>query len=478
MTERGFHRGRGVVLGAVVAAVVWSLPTPTGLTIEAHKVAVIAVVMALWWVLEVLPMAVTAMMPLVLFPLAGVRTLGEVSVSYAHPLLFLMLGGFVIGHAMEQVGLHRRLTAWILAPAWVRTSPRAVLAALMIVGAALSGIVSNTATMVMMLPLASLLGRRCGEGRTQTAFVLALAYSTSIGGMTTLVGTPPNAVLAGLAPELVGREIGFARWMAVGVPTAVLLLPIAWWAVAWWTFRLPGQFDEPIDAPVADARQPGEIAVWSLTTVAMVAWLTRADKALGWVTIPGWSTWMPGKGSELDALVAMAVALSLFLVPAKGRFLLSWPAVERAVPWSVLLLLGGGFALASAISATGLTAWFATAASGARGLPIALVILLICLLMTGLTELTSNTATATIALPLLATAAVAAEMDPMLWMVPATLSASCAFMMPVATAPNAIAVEGGGVDPRDMVRAGLVLNILGAVAITIIGALWLPLVGM
>jgi sodium-dependent dicarboxylate transporter 2/3/5 len=475
----GWDRRWGVAIGIVAAVCVRLLPTPDGMGADAHSVAAVAVMMAGWWVFGVLPMPVTALVPLVAFPLIGIASLKEVATSYAHPLLYLMLGGFVIGHAMERVGLHRRLTAWMLAPSAVRRSPQAVLAALMLVGGGLSGLVSNTATTLMMLPLAVHLADRCGGGPARPAFVLGLAYSTSIGGMTTLVGTPPNAVFAGLAPTLIDFDVGFDQWMLMGVPTAAVMLPLAWWCVTRVGFEVPDRFVSPLEAPDASEPAEGERAVWALTALAMLAWLTRSDKAFAGLTVPGWGSLLPGSGSEADATVAMGVALLLFLVPTpKGRrrFLLDWREVEAAVPWSVLLLLGGGFALAGAISKSGLTAWIASGAVHAQGLPLPLTVLVLCLGMTFVTELTSNTATATIALPLLSEAALVAGVPPLAWIVPATLSASCAFMMPVATAPNAIAAEAGGVAARDMARTGFALNVLGAVAITILATVWMPLV--
>ncbi len=476
--ERGSsYRMRGVMSGAVVAAVLWMLPTPEGLTSDAHAVAVMSAVMVMWWVGQVLPMAVTAMVPLIVLPLVGTSSLAEVARSYAHPLLYLMLGGFVLGHGMERVGLHLRLTAWMLGPERVRRSPRSVLAVLMLVCAVLSGLISNTATTLMMLPLATSLAARCGGGRLRPAFVLGLAWSASIGGMSTLVGTPPNAVFAGMSETLLQRSIGFGSWMWVGVPTVLLMLPIAWWTISSWGFALGRRFDTPLVCPEVPAPHPAERVVLGIAGLALLAWLTRSDKMLGIVTIPGWSRWFDARGTELDAVVALVAAFAIFLVPS-GRsdraHLVRWGEAERAIPWSVLLLLGGGFAMAAAIGSSGLTAWLASGAVALRGLPLPVTVLALCLVMTFVTEVTSNTATATIALPLLAEAAVAAGVDPMAWMVPATLSASCAFMMPIATAPNAIASQAGGVEARDMARAGLVLNLLGALVVTGVGVVWAP----
>lgn len=477
------RRAWGVLGGALAGGAVLLLPAPAGLSDEAWKVAAIAVVMVIWWVGNVLPRAVTSLLPLLAFGPMGVLPMGQTAVAYAHPLLFLMLGGFVMGHAMEKAGLHERLTAWVLKPDWVRAGPRRVVAVLMLVTAGFSGIVSNTATVLMMLPLALAVAQAIDDKPERRAgFALALAYAASIGGMTTLIGTPPNAVLAGMAPDFAGSEVGFARWMLIGVPAALLMLPLAWWAVAVSTYDMPRQFSREVAAPKMPAARPGERWVAGVIVVAMLAWLTRGDKALGWVTIPGWGGFFPGKGFELDAGVALLAATALFVVPGVKtsdggrRTLLTWNEAEGAIPWSVILLLGGGFALAKGISTTGLTQWVAGGVSSLEGVPTVAKLFAVCLTMTFVTELTSNTATAQIVLPILGDAAPVVGVAPLAWMVPATLSASCAFMMPVATAPNAIVAEGGNVDTKRMMQAGIRLNLLGAVVLTGIGWLWVPVV--
>ena len=464
------YRFGGLALGVGLAVLVVCLPRPEGLTVEAHRTAAVAALMAVWWLGGVLPMAVTALVPLVALPLLGIATPKEAAAPFAHPLIFLMLGGFLLGHGMEEVGLHKRLTALLLRPAWVRRSPRRVVLALMIAGAALSGMVSNTATMLMMLPLATSLAALCADDpRVRTGFVLALAYACSIGGVTTLVGTPPNAVLAGIASEG-GYEVAFGTWMLLGVPFAVLAVPMAWWVVTRIGLPLPDRA-AAIEAPEIPAWTPGEKPVLAVACVALLAWLTRR---------PVWSAWLPEGAVVDDAWVAVLAGLSLFLIPRGGpdphgeRFLITFRRAEKALPWSVLLLLGGGFSLASAISGSGLTAWLASGMAGLGTLPPVLTAALICLGTTFLTELTSNTATTQICLPLLAAAASTAGVDPLLWMVPATVSASCAFMMPVATAPNAIACEAGRVSPGDMAYAGLVLNLCCAGLATVLAVVLVP----
>lgn len=464
LTGRPAYRAVGVAAGAL-GLVGWLLLTPpAAVPLPAWQVAGVGGLMALWWVGRVLPMWITGLVPVLAFPGLGVQSLGEVGLAYAHPLNLLMLGGLLLGHGVERVGLHHRLVALVLSPAWVRESPRRVIFAMMAVTALLSGILSNTATTLMLLPLALALGRRCTEDpRQRGAFVLALAFAATLGGASTLVGTPPNAVLASLEPR-----VSFASWMLLGVPFVLGGLPLAHLVVTRVAVPLPAKFESPPIAPPRSGWSGAERGVVGVLLVALALWVTRRSVLLGeGLELPGWERLVPPWLSQ-DAWVALAAATVLFVLPVptstSGRFVLEPRRLARGVPWSVLLLLGGGFALAAAIEGSGLTATLAQstvaigAVHGSGGWGPLFALVLIGGLITGLTEVASNTATSQILLPVLAAGAVAAEIDPLLWMVPATLSASCAFMMPVATAPNAIACEAGGVAPADLAWAGLWLN--------------------
>lgn len=458
------YRWVGVGLGVAMCAGVVMTDPPAGLSVTGWRTLGVTMTMALWWLGGVLPIAVTALVPLVAFPLLGVATIKATAVPYAHPLLFLLIGGFVLGRAMEVVGLHERLVAVLLAPAMMRVDARRALGGLMVASAVLSGLVSNTATTVMLLPLALLLADQAGSGpRARSAFALALAYSASIGGVSTLIGTLPNTVFAQVAADQVGRTVSFAQWTVVGVPFVVVAVPVAWWVV---TRLLVPAGGRPVPAPEVPAWRPGEVQVLAVVGVAMAAWLTRRPVDLGVVRLPGWSSSFGLDGLVDDAWVAVLAAIVVFLLTARGRFVVDFQDVERNVPWSVMFLLGGGFSLATTIGDSGLTAWLAQGTQWLSALPYSVDVLLICLAVTFLTELTSNTATTQILLPLLAAGAVQSGIDPVVWMVPATISASCAFMMPVATPPNAIAAQGGKVAPGDMVTAGLALNLSLAVLAT------------
>ncbi len=465
-------------VGGLGALALLGFDPPAALSVEAWRTLAVAWLMAWWWLGEAAPLAVTALVPMVAFPVLGVAPLAEVCVGYADPLLFLILGGFVLGHAVEVVGLHERFVDALLRLPGVARSPQSVAAALMVATAVLSMLISNTATMVTMLPIVLATARITGGERTGPAYVLAVAYAASIGGMATLVGTPTNAVLAGLAPRLVGEEIGFGRWMWVGLPCVFLMLPATWWIVVRWVHRLPHAFQVPLTVAAARGWRPGERTVLAVGALALGLWVTSSGIALGPLQWTGWGKHVLGRATERDAGVAVLAAILLFLLPAvrNGRRepILTWKGAQGAISWSILLLFGGGFALGEALSSTGVTAWVASGAGALEVLPGPVRIGLMSLGVVGLSELASNMATAQLALPLVAEVAVALGDPPLAWMVPATLAASCGFALPVATAANAVATEAGGVAVRDMLRAGIVVDLLGAFVVTLVGAFWAP----
>lgn len=471
--RRWSYRVVGCLGGLALGAAILVAPTPEGMSVEAHRVAAVAAVMALWWLAAVFPLTVTALVPLVAFPLLGVSDLATVARPYAHPLIFLCLGGFVIGFALEEAGIHGRLTAELLQIRSLRASPRRVLGALMAAAGLLSAVVSNTATAVMMMPLALGLAKTTGvDARGRSGFALGLAYACSIGGVATLVGTFPNAVFVQQVAADLDLAVSFGQWLGVGLPFSLVGLPLAWWVVG---RMLVSDRDLHMAAPARPPWKVGGRSVLAITVVAMAAWITRKPVQIGELWVPGWSPALGLDGWVDDAWVAIGAALALFLVRGEGGLpLLDFREAERRIPWSVLFLLGGGYALADAIRSSGLTAWLATFTQHLAALPLWATALLIALLVTFLTELTSNTATTQVLLPLLSAGAVAAGVDPLAWMVPATLAASCAFMLPVATPPNAIAAESGAIRPEDMARAGAVLNLALAVWVAFIGTVLAP----
>lgn len=450
-------------------------PPVAGLSPGAMRAAAVALAMAALWISEALPLAVTATLPLIAFPLLGIATLRETAVGYADPVNLLMIGGFALGHAVEEVGLHRRLANTLLRPVWVRSSPQRALFAMMVTTAALSSALSNTATMLMMVPIARGLAGRClPDGRAQAPFLLGAAYAATIGGCATLIGTPPNTILAGMAPKLAGVPVSFAAWAAVGVPFVCVVLPVAWFAVGRLTYGLPAEAP-PAEAPPTTPWAPGERGVLAVAGLALAAWMFRAPITLGTLTVPGWSDALPGKGVD-DAWVAVAVAMILFFVRGADGPVLRWERLESAVPWSVPILFGGGFALADGLDRTGLDDALAQAATGLGALPPWLAIGLLCVGGVVFTEFVNNTSATQLTLPIVAQAAKGLGVDPLAWMIPATLAASCGFMMPAGTAANAIAVESGGIRPAEMARAGLVVNVWSALMAAGVGVLWWPVV--
>lgn len=462
-----FRRRLGLVAGPVLFLVVLLLPAPAGMMAPAWSTAAVGILMAVWWVTEAIPIAATALLPLVLFPVLGVGGIGDAAAPYANPIIFLFFGGFLIAVAMQRWGLHRRIALHVVGA--VGTEPTRLVLGFMLATGFLSMWVSNTATAVMMMPIGlsviELVVRRKEDGSLPqlnfgTALMLGIAYSASIGGLATLVGTPPNAFMAGFMNEAYGVEIGFAQWMVVGVPLVVVALPATWWLLTHAILpialrEIPGGRAMIRDELSAlGAVSPAERRVAAVFTLTALAWMTR----------PLTDAWVPGLS---DAGIAMAAALVLFLLPiGRGEFVLDWDSVERGVPWGVLLLFGGGLSLAGAVSRTGLAEWIGTALSGLSAMPTLLLVAAIVAVVVFLTELTSNIATTAAFLPVLGSLAVGLGENPFLFVIPAALAASCAFMLPVATPPNAIVYGSGYITIPQMSRAGLWLNLVFIAGIT------------
>lgn len=475
--EGRLRRRVGLVVGPALLAATLLLPAPEGLTAGAWRTVGTGLLMATWWVTEAIPLAATALLPLALLPALGSAELDAAAAPYANPLIFLFLGGFLLAAGMERWGLPRRIALTVVGA--VGPSPGAVVAGFMGSAAFLSMWVSNTATAVMMLPIGlsvlELVRERRGEGDPRghfgTALMLGIAYACSIGGVGTLIGTPPNAFLAGFLSETYGVEVTFVRWMVFGLPVVVVGLPLAWWVLTRLVF--PHDMEEIPGGRAFLREKRAGLGPWSTPERRVAA--VFAAVAVAWVTRPVLERWVPGLS---DAGIAVTGGLLLFLLPSgegRGGALLSWSEAE-GIPWGVLVLFGGGLSLAAAIHDTGVTAWVGRASAGLGGLPVLLVIGGAAGLVIVLTELTSNTATTAAFLPVLASVAVGVGQDPRTLVVPAALAASCAFMLPVATPPNAIVYGSEAVTAPRMARAGAVLNLLFLLLITLAARLLLPLV--
>jgi len=464
----GLATGAGFFLALVLS------PPLAGLTRPAQNAAAVAALMACFWIGEVIPIYATALFPIVLFPLLGVLDAKAVTAPYADQVVFLMMGGFMLAEAMGRWGLHRRIALHAIRASG--STPSAVILGFMAATGFLSMWMSNSATAVMMLPIAVSVARRLQGAATpedmkpdafSAALMLAIAYSASIGGVATLVGTPPNAILAGQVKTIFPQapEIFFDQWMRLGLPVAVAMIAIAWLMLTRVIFPLHQQklnisrgliFDELIDlGPMTR----GEKTVLAVFTVTACLWIFRQL----------WSRWLPAAASVHDSTIAVAAALALFLIPVdleKREFALDWNSARR-IPWGVLILFGGGFALAAGLQQSGFAQWAASHLASLHHLPILAIIIIVCLLMTFLTEVTSNTAVATMMMPIMASTAVALQVHPFMLMMPAAISASCAFMLPAGTPPNAIVFGSGLIRLPQMARAGIWLNLIGVIVISL-----------
>ncbi len=473
----------GITLCAALALILGLAAYWTGMPGKTAIMAGLAAFMAVCWVTEVVPIPVTSLFPLALFPLFGVAPLDEVSASYGKPVIYLFLGGFLLALGLQRSGVHRRIALWIVDH--VGSQPSRLILGFMLASAGLSMWISNTATVLVMLPIALAVlqeAKHSGVSKPAlskfgVALMLGIAYSADIGGMATPVGTPPNLVLLQLYAELVPNKppLGFGQWMIMGLPLSAIFLSCGWLLLTRVVFRFPRESLFGETDVIRSARESlgiirrDEWITVIVFTVAAVLWMTRADLTLGALTIPGWQS-LFGLDLMGDASVAIAAAAVLFMIPSTdhpGETLLTWKQA-RDIPWGLLLLFGGGFALAKGFELSGLSESIGVALTAFKDVHPIVLVATVCLFITFLTEVTSNTATTSLILPILAEASRAMGIDPLLLMIPATLSASCAFMMPVASPTQAIVFGSGYVSIRQMVRAGIWFNLLGVFLVTVI----------
>lgn len=468
------RRRVGLVVGPLIAVLVYFvmpdyLPegAAEGFNVRsAAAVAAVAILMAVWWMTEALPIPVTALTPLILFPALGIAEIPEASAPYANKVIFLFMGGFMLAMAMQRWNLHRRMALTIVP--LVGTQPKRLVLGFMIATAFLSMWVSNTATAVMMLPLGlsilQLLAKANGgvqDRKFATSLMLGIAYAATIGSFTTIISTPPNALLVAYMASEHGVHIGFGQWMLVGVPLAVIFLALTWWILTSVVFRtdmkeIPGGRQLIED----ELKEMGPIT--GPEKKVLVIFVTTA---VAWVVVP-----LIWPGSVItDEVIAVIMAVSLFIVPAdwrKGVQLLDWESA-KGLPWGVLLLFGGGLTLAQQVSQSGLGAWIGGHVASMSSLPVLLLVIVVALLTLLLTELMSNTATAATLLPIIGGAAVGLGVDPLLLAIPVALTATCCFMLPAATPPNAVAFSSGYVQITDMIRGGVLVALVGVVLITV-----------
>ncbi len=448
-------RKAAVCLG--VAGMLLLVPVTADFTKAVRFTAFTALLMALLWLTEAVPMGMTALIPLVAFPLAGINTMEKTAAPYANSAVFLFMGGFLVASTFERWGLHRRMAFFALRR--VGTEPRRIVFAVILVTAFLSMWISNTATTLMMTPIAVAVVSGLGkEARTAEATLLGVAYAASLGG----IGTPTNLIFIGAARELFPAlpAVTFAQWMVFGVAYLILLVPTCWLIVVI-TARVPKGDAIPLEQ--LGIETPSALSRGEKTALALCA-----ATALLWIFRPMWADLFPTGKMINDATVAIAMAILAFLLPvAKEQRLLGWEEFKR-IPWDVLILFGGGFALADALEASGFSKWAGARLSFVGNWPPVLMIVMVCVVVTLLSEVASNVATATAMMPIAAALATSIGVHPYLLMIPAVLAASSGFMLPVATAPNTIVYATGFVRVKAMARSGVLLDVAAAIVITLL----------
>ena len=457
------------------------LPPPETMPLSAWHTAIAAILMAIWWCTEAVHVSVTAIVPLAIFPLLGIGDIKTVAAPYANPIIYLFMGGFVIALAVEKWDLHKRIALTILAS--VGKSGPAIVGGFMLASAMISMWVMNTSTTLMLLPIGVSVVKIVSETADeldntqkrnfQLAVLLGIAYSATIGGMATIVGTAPNALLVGFMKESGFTEIGFGQFMLVGFPLTLVMLPLAWFAITHIVFPIRFSTSDATRNHLYNLRADLGLMSTAEKRVAIVF----ASAALLWMTRPLLNMLSIFAGLS-DAGIAMIAATILFLIPSANKndpYLMKWETMSK-LPWGLLILFGGGLSLASSVAQTGLADWIGESLVVLGGAGTIVLVIVITTLIAFLTELTSNTATTGTFLPVVAALAIGINVDPLIFALPATLAASCAFMLPVATPPNGIVYGSGYIRIPEMVKAGFVLNIIGIVVLSILALVVAPIV--
>ncbi len=480
----GRRKGIGLILGPLLFMATLLFFRPEGLSSAGLAILASTIWIATWWITEAIPIPATSLLPLILFPLTGGLSGDITASSYGDNTIFLFLGGFLIALTMQKWNLHKRIALFIISA--IGTSTERIILGFMVATGFLSMWISNTATAMMMVPIGiaviyqvSEQLKREGHENTDVknfnfgkAIMLGIAYSASIGGLATLIGTPPNTIFAGVVQNTYGIEISFALWMMFGVPIVIIMMAITWYYLVKFAFpmkirELPGG-REVIQKEKRSLGMmgPEEKIVLTVFTLTALAWISRSFVLVNL------------NENITDTNIVMTAAIVLFMIPSatkKGAFLLDWETA-KGVPWGILLLFGGGLAIAAGFQESGLAKWFGTQLAVLEGVNLILIIAIVTAMVIFLTEITSNTATATMMFPIMASLGAAVSVHPYALMIAAGLAASCAFMLPVATPPNAVVFGSGYLRIPDMARAGLWLNLLSVVIITIAIYLYLPAV--
>ena len=469
----------GFLLGVTTAIVVMLLPTPDGLSPEAHKTAALFLLMGIWWATEAVPVAVTALVPLAFFPMLGILDIQSAANPYANKTIYLFFGGFLIATAIQKWDLHKRIALFVLE--YAGSNGASLILGFMLTAALISMWVMNTATTIMLLPIGlavitvvkeTVKGLSDKEMESfQLALLLGIAYGATIGGMSTLIGTGPNGMLAAFMADNYNVDISFVDWMKVGVPLSAIMLPCSWLILTKIIFKVEFETSQETKDLLSNMKlelgkfDGAEFKVFVVFVLTALTWMLRTvlDDLKG---LEGLS----------DAGIAMISALLLFLLPSgdkeKRGALLEWKDAQENVPWGLLVLFGGGLSLANAVQATGLAVWMGNLIP--QGISIVLIVILVVTMIIFLTELTSNMATTATFLPVVAAIAIQSDFDPLLVTAAVALAASCAFMLPVATPPNAIVFGSGLIRVPQMARAGFLINVLGILVVSFVAAVSVP----
>lgn len=472
-SNKGYIKILGLLLGPLLFLLVLLIDAPASISTEARAMLASTLWVAAWWITEPVPIPVTSLLPIVLLPLVGAASLESTTAAYGNPVIFLFLGGFLVALSMEEWNLHKRIALTIIL--LIGTRQRSIVLGFMLATGFLSMWISNTATAMMMLPIGVAIvvqltsfsgaGTLGSSNKFGKALMLGIAYAASIGGLGTLIGTPGNAIFVAVIKQLFGQEVSFLSWMLLGVPLAFILLILCWFVLVRFSFPLP-KSGASAEREIKEQLQELGPMSWEEKCVVIVFSLT----ALAWMG----RTFLlnPFLPALDDSMIAMAASVLLFVIPSRTsgytKGLLSWDVAVK-LPWGVLLLFGGGLAIAAGFKTSGLAAYIGNQMEVLQGLPLLLVMLLIIAIVNFLTEVTSNMATATMMLPILASLSQAIGIHPYGPMLAVCLASSCAFMLPVATPPNAVVFSTGYIKMNDMVGVGFWLNLLSIAVIT----LWL-----
>ncbi len=459
----------GIVLGALLFIIIQLLPTPAGMSYEAKGVAAVVVLMSIWWITEAIPVYATAFVPFVLFPFLNILSPSETASNYGHNYVLMFLAIFFLAKAIETQNLHKRIALKILD--FFGTSRPNIILSMMVATAFISMWIANITTALMMLPIGLSIIEKdenmAGEkNRFAPALMLAIAYSASIGGLATLIGSPTNMIFIGIFEKLFpdAPPFNFFKWLKIGVPVVLVFIPIFWIFIVKY-FRVKGELSDDLTVvqeqlKALGAIKLGEKRVLYVAVFTVLAWVFKDALSMGGVQIYGWTELLGVSGSIHDSTIAMVSAILLFIIPAnKNRKLLNWEEASQ-VPWGVVIIVGGGYAVANGFDSTGLANWLGSQLTFVSNFSFFTILIVVIAFVLTFTEFNSNTASANILLPILASTALAAQMNPLLFMIPATVVCSCAFMMPAATGPNTVVFASNRVSVPEMIKCGFWLNLI------------------